>query len=118
MWNYYAVMGPMYARSHDAAARDAGRARTIHSPEPLNRAFAPDGFLRRFDLRGELGSISAPTLVLAGRHDWICPPEFSVEIARLIPGADLRVFERSGHSIRSDEPDAMVDAILGFLVYR
>ena len=93
-------------------------ARTIHSPEPLNRAFGPDGFLRRFDLRGELGRISAPTLVLAGRHDWICPPEFSEEIARLIPGADLRVFERSSHSIRSDEPEAMVDAILGFLVYR
>jgi len=60
----------------------------------------------------------AETLVLAGRHDWICPPEFSEEIARLIPGADLRVFERSSHSIRSDEPEAMVDAILGFVVYR
>ena len=118
MRHYYAVMGPMYARSHDAAAGDAGRARTIHSPEPLNRAFGPDGFLRHFDLRGELGRIRAPTLILAGRHDWICPPEFSEEIARLIPGADLRVFERSSHSIRSDEPEAMVDAILGFLVYR
>jgi proline iminopeptidase len=84
----------------------------------LNRAFGPDGFLRRFDLRGELNRITAPTLVLAGRHDWICPPEFSEEIARLIPHADLRVFERSSHSIRGDEPEAMVDAILGFLVYR
>ena len=64
---------------------EAGRARAIHSPEPLNRAFGPEGFLRRFDLRSELGRITAPTLVLAGRHDWICPPEFSEEIARLIP---------------------------------
>jgi proline iminopeptidase len=118
MRHYYAVMGPMYARSYDAVAGEAGRARAIHSPEPLNRAFGPDGFLRRFDLRGELGRITAPTLVLAGRHDWICPPEFSEEIARLIPRADLRVFERSSHSIRSDEPEAMVDAILGFVVYR
>jgi proline iminopeptidase len=74
--------------------------------------------LRDFDLRPELPRITAPTLVLAGRHDWICPPEFSAEIARLIPRADLRVFEHSSHSIRSDEPEAMVDAILGFLVYR
>ncbi len=118
MRHYYAVMGPMYARSHDAAAGEAGRARTIHSPEPLNRAFGPEGFLRRFDLRPELGRITAPTLVLAGRHDWICPVEFSEEIARLIPGAELRVFERSSHSIRSDEPQAMVDAIVGFVVYR
>lgn len=115
---YYAVMGPMYARRHDPAAGDAGRARSIYSPEPLNRAFGPDGFLRRFDLRPELPGITAPTLVLAGRHDWICPVEFSEEIARLIPRADLRVFEESSHSIRSDEPKRMVDAILGFMVYQ
>ncbi|HET7883392.1 MAG TPA: alpha/beta fold hydrolase [Acetobacteraceae bacterium] len=118
MRRYYRAMGPLYARSYDAASGDAGRARTIHSPEPLNRAFGPDGFLRSFDLRPELSRITAPTLVLAGRHDWICPPEFSEEIASLIPGADLRIFERSSHSIRGDEPEAMVDAILGFLVYR
>ncbi len=117
MRHYYAVMGPLYARSHQRAGEE-GRARTIYSPEALNRAFGPDGFLRRFDLRGELGRITAPTLVLAGRHDWICPPEFSEEIARLIPQADLRIFEHSSHSIRSDEPEAMIDAILGFIVHR
>jgi len=118
MRHYYAVMGPMYARRHDAASAEAGRLRTIYSPEALNRAFGPEGFLRTFDLRPELPRIAAPTLVLAGRHDWICPPEFSEEIASLIPNADLRVFEHSSHSIRGDEPKAMVDAILGFLVYR
>jgi proline iminopeptidase len=116
--HYYAVMGPMYARRHDAAAGTAGRERATYAPEPLNRAFGPQGFLRRFDLRGELGRITAPTLILAGRHDWICPVEFSEEIHRLIPGSDLRVFEHSSHSIRSDEPEAMADAILGFVVYR
>jgi proline iminopeptidase len=118
MYGYYKAMGPMYALSHDEAAAASGRSRARYSPEPLNRAFGPDGFLRSFDLRPELPRITAPTLVLAGRHDWICPVEFSEEIARLIPGADLRIFERSSHSIRSDEPQAMVDAILGFVVYR
>ncbi len=118
MRHYYTVMGPLYARRYDAASGEPARLRTMHSPEPLNCAFAPVGFLHSFDLRPELPRITAPTLVLAGRHDWICPPEFSEEIARLIPFADLRIFERSSHSIRSDEPEAMVDAILGFLVYR
>jgi proline iminopeptidase len=118
MRHYYAVMGPLYAWRYDAGSGEAGRLRTNHSPEPLNRAFGPGGFMRSFDLRPELPRITAPTLVLAGRHDWICPPEFSEEIACLIPGADLRVFEHSSHSIRSDEPEAMVDAMLGFLVYR
>ena len=115
--HYYEVMGPMYSHRHDPAAAAMGRARALHEPEPLNRAFGPDGFLRRFDLRPELARIAAPTLILAGRHDWICPPEFSEEIHRLIPGSDLRIFEHSSHSIRADEPEAMMDAIRGFLVY-
>lgn len=115
---YYEVMGPLYARRYDPVAAEAGRARAIHTPEPINRAFGPGGFLRGFDLRPELARITAPTLVLAGRHDWICPVEFSAEIASLIPGSDLRVFEHSSHSIRVDEPAAMFDAIRGFLVYR
>jgi proline iminopeptidase len=115
--HYYEAMGPMYSRRYDAAAAAEGRARAMYEPEPLNRAFGPAGFLRSFDLRPELARIAAPTLILAGRHDWICPPEFSEEINALIPGSDLRIFERSSHSIRADEPQAMLDAISGFLVY-
>lgn len=118
MREYYAVMGPLYSRSHDPAAAALGRSRGTLSPDPLNRAFGPEGFLRSFDLRPELPRITAPTLILAGRHDWICPPRFSEEIHGLIPGSELRIFERSSHSIRADEPEAMLDAIKGFVVYR
>ena len=116
MQRFYAVMGPLYSRRYDPAAAAAGHERTLHEPEPLNRAFG--GFLRDFDLRPELGRITAPTLVIAGRHDWICPPEFSEEIARLVPRAELRIFENSSHSIRADEPQALLDAIAGFVVYK
>jgi proline iminopeptidase len=116
--HYYDVMGPLYARKHDAAAAGATRGRGILSPEPLIRAFGPGGFMHSFDLRPELPHIAAPTLILAGRHDWICAPEFSEEIHRLIPGSDLRIFENSSHSIRTDEPEAMVDAIAGFIVHK
>jgi proline iminopeptidase len=116
MQRFYSVMGPLYSRRHDPAAAALGHERTLHEPEPLNRAFG--GFLRDFDLRPELGRITAPTLVIAGRHDWICPPEFSEEIARLVPHAELRIFENSSHSIRADEPQALLDAIAGFVVYK
>jgi proline iminopeptidase len=115
---YYEVMGPLYSRRHDPAAAQAGRDRGILSPDALNRAFAPGGFLQSFDLRPELRNIAAPTLILAGRHDWICPPEFSEELHRLIPGSDLRIFEESSHSIRADEPRKMFDAIAGFVAYK
>ncbi len=118
MRRYYELMGPLYSRRYDAAAAEQTRHRSIQSPDALNRAFGPQGFLRNYDVRGELGRITAPTLILAGRHDWICPPEFSEEIHRLIAGSDLRIFEESSHSIRADEPMAMLDAIAGFVVYR
>jgi proline iminopeptidase len=76
------------------------------------------GWLRTYDVRDSLHRITAPTLVIAGRHDWICPPEFSEEIAQRIPQADLRIFEHSGHSVRVDEPEALLDAIAGFMVYQ
>jgi proline iminopeptidase len=116
--HYYEVMGPLYSVTHDPRASQEGRSRTLHEPEALNRAFRPGGFLREgYDLRPELPRITAKTLVLGARHDWICAPEFSEEIHRLVPRSDLRIFERSSHSIRADEPEAMIDAIKGFIVY-
>jgi proline iminopeptidase len=115
---YYEVMGPLYTRRHDPALSRAGLDRAIATPEPLNRAHGPDGFLRTFDLRPELCAIRAPTLILAGRHDWICAPEFSEEIHRNIPGSDLRIFEESAHSIGGDEPQQFLDAVAGFVVYK
>jgi proline iminopeptidase len=116
--HYYDVMGPMYARKFDAAATKLARDRGILAPEAINRAFAPGGFLQTYDLRPELSRITAPTLIMAGRHDWICPPEFSEEIHRQIPGSDLRIFEESSHSIRGDETEGLLDAIAGFVVYK
>lgn len=112
---YYRVMGPLYSARHDPAMAEDGLARAIHSAEALNRAFRPDGFLRRFDLRPELARITAPTLVLAGRLDWICPPEFSEEIQALIPGSRLVIVESSSHSMRVDAPERLFGAILDFV---
>jgi proline iminopeptidase len=118
MRHYFEVMNSLYALRDDPALSKLGLARVILSPEALNRGQGPSGFLRSTDLRPQLGSIRAPTLIIAGRHDWICPPEFSEEIHRLIPGSDLRIFEDSSHSISGDEPQKFADVIAGFLVYQ
>lgn len=116
--HYYEVMGPLYARKDDPALSHIGLARTIFAPEALNRAHGPGGFLREFDLRPELPRIMAPTLILAGRHDWICAPEFAEEMHKLIVDSDLRIFENSGHSIGGDESEQLLDVIAGFIVYK
>ena len=113
---YFQVMMPMYSLTYDPKSPQEAWNRTILSPDAINIAFG--GFLRSYNVLNELHKITSPTLVIAGRSDWICPPEFSEEIAREIPNADLRIFENSGHLIRADEPEALRDAIAGFLVYK
>lgn len=113
---YFEVMGPLYSTTFDPQKAAESRARTIYNHEAFNAGL--ETFMRTFDFTPRLPEIKVPTLVIGGRHDWICAPEFSEEIARLIPGADLRIFERSSHSVRADEPQALLDAIAGFLVYK
>jgi proline iminopeptidase len=113
---YHHHMGPLYSQRFDPLGSLERLNRAIHSPEPLNAAFAPGGFMHSFDLRPELSAIRAPTLVIAGRHDWICAPEFSEEIHRHIPGSKLRIFEESSHSIRVDEPERLRREILDFVL--
>ena len=112
---YYAVMGPLYSLKHDPEKAAESRARGIRSIDAINQGFG--GFLRTYDLTGDLHKVTAPTLIVGGRHDWICPPELSEEIARLIPHADLRIFENSSHSVAANEHDLLMDVIKGFVVY-
>jgi proline iminopeptidase len=112
---YYKLMGPMYATTFAPDAFDAGWERGIRNFEQTNIGFA--GFLRTFDYTDELSSITCPTLVLAGAHDWICAPNHSVIIAERIPRAHLKIFANSSHSIAQDEPAAFLAAIRGFLTY-
>lgn len=113
---YFQVMGSMYSLTYDPSSTKSFWKKTIFSVDAINVAFG--GFLRNYNIVDQLHKITAPTLVIGGRHDWICPPEFSEEIAQAIPNADLRIFENSGHLIRADEPEALIDAIAGFLVYK
>ena len=114
MRHYYHVMEPLYSHRHDPLAEQSRNRGTL-SPEPLNRAFGPGGVLRTYDLRSELKHIIAPTLILAGRHDWICTPQFSEEIHTLIPGSLLHVYEEASHSLRNDVPQALMTDIIDFV---
>jgi len=67
------------------------------------------------DLRPELGRISAPTLVAAGRYDFITTAQMAEDLARYIPGARLVIFEGSGHFPMVEEPAAWRTTIREFL---
>lgn len=69
----------------------------------------------RFDMRARLGEIKAPTLVVVGRHDPITPVEDAQEIHDGIPGSVLAIFEKSGHSPPTEEPELFQEKVWGFL---
>ena len=112
---FYRVMGPLYSRRHDPVQFEESWQRSVRNIEQLNCGFG--GFLRTFDFTADLHRIACPTLVLAGAHDWICPPDHSRVIAERIPRAHLKIFAHSAHLIAQDEPEEYLQAVRGFLTY-
>jgi 3-oxoadipate enol-lactonase len=68
---------------------------------------------RGHDVVGDLGSISAPTLVCAGRYDDVAPVENSELLVERIPDSQLRVFD-GGHYFMVQDRTAF-PAIIDFL---
>jgi proline iminopeptidase len=62
-----------------------------------------------------LGEIRVPTLVAAGRDDFLFPPESQALLAAGIPGARLRIIERAGHNPQMERPTETLDAVADFL---
>ena len=73
------------------------------------------GVLRDMDLRGQLGAITAPTLVIAARQDPAAPPEHGELIAAGIPGARLVMIERGAHMANVECADEFTAAMLEHL---
>jgi len=68
-----------------------------------------------FDLRGELGAISAPTLVITGEADFICGPVCAEEIVGGIKGARKVIVGDSGHMIFVEQPEEFEREVAEFL---
>lgn len=74
-----------------------------------------DGNPMACDDRADLPAVAVPTLVVAGRHDFICGVRWAKELAELIPGSELHVFEGSGHFPHWEEPDEFARIVLDFV---
>lgn len=85
----------MYFRQWDAEIGTDLDARTVYDHRAWN---ASGALLGSFNTLDKLPNIQTPALVMAGRHDPITPPAPGAErIARLLPAAQLQIFEDSGH---------------------
>ena len=86
---------------------------TVYAPDVL-RAFSGEDY-GGIELEDRLGEVASPTLVLAGRHDRVCAPEASEAIATAVRGAELHVFEESGHMTFVEQQDEYVAVVRDFL---
>jgi proline iminopeptidase len=67
------------------------------------------------DLVGDLGRITAPTLVLTGERDFICGPASAREIAGAIAGARLVIIPEAGHFTYYEQPERFAAEVGDFL---
>jgi len=106
-----------YMRSRTAAdqrARDMAVA-TVRDPAGLR---AVSELWRSFtspehDVRQQAASITAPTLVIWGRHDPVIPLRTGRRIATTIPGARLVVLD-TGHVPHTTDPDSFAEHLVPF----
>lgn len=66
------------------------------------------------DVRGDLGAVEAPTLLVWGAHDRIVPAADGPAWRDRLPHARLVVLPRAGHVPMVDAPEALADAINAF----
>ena len=85
-------------------------------PETL--IFAGRRLLPGWTVMDRLGEISMPTLVMAGRDDFLFPPEHQAQLAAGIPDARLRIIERAGHNPHDERTSEVMAAVRDFLADR
>ena len=68
----------------------------------------------RFDSRDWVGSITAPALVMRGANDCVTPPEMPVELASMLPHAELSIIEDAGHVVMLEARNAFNKRVSAF----
>ncbi len=113
-----AVMRALYGRT---ALNDPARAeerREWLQQLVMNRTSiwrAANGVLERESIVGELGKITAPTLVMVGDEDTSTPKSLADRIVSAIPQAKLIVIPAAGHGSTLEQPAIVTAAIGAFL---
>jgi len=117
-------MLPIFFRIGSAYAYDPSLrsllATAIHGgwrwrPRPRALIFAGRHLLRDWSVVDRLGEIRVPTLVIAGRQDFVFPPDCQEELATGIPGAQLRLVDRAGHNPHDEQRAEVMATIVDFV---
>lgn len=106
------IQMPLYFHEFNEEIADQLASTTVFS------AFAGasnEVFLPTYDVIEQLGNIRIPTLILAGRSDFICPPSQAKILQKGIPHSELFIFEKSGHFPYIEESDTFFAIVKDWL---
>jgi proline iminopeptidase len=116
---YFELMDPLYFYKKPRRKKPSTKyLKTLRmnndtAHEVLNAGFG--GFLHHFNFIPKLKKITCPTLILAGKNDWICSPNQARIMAKHIKKATLKIFNRCGHIIAYDANAKYIKAVKEFL---
>jgi pimeloyl-ACP methyl ester carboxylesterase len=106
IWN---AMAPAYFSEWDERYRAAVTMEWL-PPEPLRQfnAAIPD-------IREDARAITAPTLIITGRDDFICGPAAAADAAASIPHAEVVLLDGAAHVTFLEQPVAFRNTVEAFL---
>lgn len=70
--------------------------------------------LNGWSVMERLSEIQVPTLVVAGRYDFLFPPEHQAILADRLPNSQLELIERAGHNPQLEQPAEVIEIIRRF----
>jgi 3-oxoadipate enol-lactonase len=91
------------------------RRQSTEDPRGYGNACAAMAALFEAPLDPELGSVKAPTLIVASDLDQHCPPKAAEIIHAGIPGSRVEIVKGAGHAIPVERPGELAASINKFL---
>jgi proline iminopeptidase len=82
---------------------------------PKAHVFAFGTLLKKWSVMDRLDEIEPPTLVLAGRVDFLFPPEHQAILADRLPNAQLEIVERAGHNAHAERAADVIGIVRRFI---
>jgi 3-oxoadipate enol-lactonase len=106
------LFAPEFQAQHPDVMADR-RAAFLKTDEDVFRAACDQ--LAKLDLRGDVGKVKVPALVVVGEHDEATPPPMSHELAALLPDARLKIIAGCAHVPQLQAPKVFLETIADFL---